>query len=169
MAEIFGRQTHPPWRRGATCSDESQPCSDNSQRMTSSSTHFVAHFVVYASSHALSDLRARRFEHGPACRSMKNPPENPEEPKMDPDSDSDGDSDPDSDSDSDLECSLPYSQTPLPTHSPTPTLPSNPVTLPPRQQRLPQPRGPQRGGHGPEERKGQLLVMHHAGPMSQIL
>ncbi len=82
------RQPHPPWRRGATCSGESQPCSDNSQRrsgMTSSSTHFVphfvAHFVVYASSHALSDLRPRRFEHGPAFRSMKNPPTNPEAPK----------------------------------------------------------------------------------------
>ncbi len=81
------RQTHPPWRRGATCSDESQSCSDNSQRrsgMTSRSTHFVAHFVahvvVYASSHALSDLRPRRFEHGPAFRSMNNPPTNPEAP-----------------------------------------------------------------------------------------
>ena len=56
-------------------------CPDNSQRrsgMTSSSPHFVAHFVVYASSHTLSSLPVRRLEHGPASPSMANPHTNPE-------------------------------------------------------------------------------------------
>jgi hypothetical protein len=42
--------------------------------------HFVAPFVVYASSHTLSVLPVRRIEHGPASPSMINPPTNLEAP-----------------------------------------------------------------------------------------
>ncbi len=48
-------------------------------RRTLCRLRFVAHFVVYASSHTLSVLPVRRLEHGPASPSMPPPPHtNPE-------------------------------------------------------------------------------------------
>jgi hypothetical protein len=69
MAEHFGHERLKAAGRRV-------PCGDSTLRRLP----FVAHFVVYASSHTLSSLPVRRLEHGPASPSMKNPPTNPEAP-----------------------------------------------------------------------------------------